>query len=215
MYFEHQLHLPLENKQHIIKIKQGSPFQFMAVSFGYLSLVGGIYLAIYVPQTPIIAILAPMLIGLFIIFLRNEFWINTKTQLIRNTRSVFGLKYGKWHHISEFKAVSIKYTILSDKNRGKRAGFAGQLFSLVRYSENQYNKDETWVVNLFTVKNEKFQILNTDKKKALKAVIFLLQAENTITPYLANFRPEFELSKPHILKGQLALLNTKQNNQRR
>jgi hypothetical protein len=130
---------------------------------------------------------------------------------------LLGIKYGKWQFISSFKGVSIKYTILTDRNRSNQAGagMATQIFAVARFSNNQYNKEETWLVHIYTQDNKKIQILNTDKKNALTAIIYLLKTEDNITPYLANCRPEFELSKPNLMKGLLTLLNPRDVSKRR
>ena len=193
------------------KFKMGSPFQAIALSYGFILLFGG-PLIIYLTSTIGLYIgLVFMLIGIYIVFLRKEFWIDLEAQVFRQTSNVLGITFGKWQYINQYKGISIKYTVLTDKNKGNQPGLIVpiNIFSMARWNPNQYNKDETWLVHIYSNKHDKSQILNTNKTDALRAIIYLLNISDNIKPYLANCRPEFELNKAHLSKGQLTLLNPK------
>lgn len=119
---------------------------------------------------------------------------------------------GSWRNISEIKAITIKYTILTDKQKGaNQYGLMTPygIMGIARFSPNQYQRDETWLVDLYDKNNNKAQILNTGKAEALTAIIHLLNTNHDAKPYLAHFRKDYELKRKELALGILELVTPK------
>lgn len=110
--------------------------------------------------------------------------------------------------LENYIGITVKYTLLSDKGADKIGnGVPPAIFASGRYYDNQYNKQESWIVNLIDKKGEKVLLISTDKQNALDIITVILTVEKNLKPFLSNYRKEFELSKDAIMKGKVVLLS--------
>lgn len=200
------------SQENIKVFKQGYPFSPAAIGYGITALVAafiiifqfnGIYKVISIPF---------MLIGIYLFFVRRELIIDLDNNQLKIADSVLKVKFGSWKPIAEIKGITIKYTILTDKQKGaNQPGLLTPMtiFNLARWNPNQYQKDETWLVNIYDSGNTPTQILNTGKTEALTALIHILNKNQTAKPYLAHYRKDYELKRAELAQGKLELVNPK------
>lgn len=200
------------SNENIKTFKQGYPFTPPAIGYGITAMIIGVIMSFQMKALFSLIAIPFLLIGIYLFFVRRELILDLKNDRYKTADSVFGIKLGSWQNIEDIKGVTIKYTILTDKQKGATQPGLMTPFtalSLARWSPNQYNKNETWLVNTFDSKGNKTQILNTGKEDALTALIHILNKNKEVKPYLAHYRKDYELKRAELSKGVLELVNPK------
>jgi hypothetical protein len=191
-------------------IKYGNPFPGAALFLAVGMLSFGCILLLFMPLGGEIAGAVLLVLGTFILVTKKEIWLDD-LKGFRVVMSFLGIKSGKWNSFSDYRAMTVKYTVLSDKNMMARnqslipgAGVSGSFYG------NQYNKEEAWVVKLIHKEKRKEPklLLAGDKEKAIELIKELLIRGEHIAPYLSNYVKGFELSRDHLLVGQVVRLNS-------
>lgn len=189
----------------IDKYDLGYPFQFSIMGFGITFLLAPIVISFFFLTGGLIAATFLMPIGFYLVFLRKVLYISNKGYKIENRLPP--LIWGKWNHFEEFKAITIKYTILNAK--GNRRGNAPQdpikKIDLTQPNQNSKDSAETWLVHLINNQNEKILLINSNKNQALKLVLEIIQQSN-LKAFLSNYRKGFELDE-HLLKEGVLKIN--------
>lgn len=197
------------SSENMKTFKQGYPFTPPVLGYGLTAIVAGLVLIFQIEAIMYLISIPFILIGTYLFFARRELILDLENDRYKVADSVFGIKLGSWQDIKDIKGVTIKYTILTDKQKG--ATQPGLLtpftaLGLARWNPNQYNRDETWLVHTYDSKKNSKQILNTGKKDALTALIHILNKNKETKPYLAHYRKDYELKRAELSKGVLELV---------
>lgn len=190
----------------IYKKKLGYPFPFAALAMGLFILLGGILLLIL--SEGFFQFLGSMfvLLSTYMCLLRSELWIDAENKKIKFVSSLSGVKWGKWVLLENYLAITIKYTLLTDKGADKMRGGVTHIFlPSGRYYNNQYNKQESWRAHLIDKKGEKIELVSGDKNIVVDIMNQIMNSASHINPYLSNYRKEFELSKEALKEGKIVL----------
>lgn len=198
--------------QHIKTFKQGYPFSPSAIGYGITAITIGVIMIFQFSSFLKLLSLPFFFVGIYLFFVRRELILDLKSDQIKIADSVLSMKLGTWKKIADLKGVTIKYTILTDKQKGANQyallspyGIMG----LVRFSPNQYNRDETWLIKTIDKDGNQKQILNTGKEEALTALIHILNKNKEIKPYLAHYKKDYELKRAELAQGKLELVTPK------
>lgn len=192
--------------------KQGYPFSPPVIGYGITAILISIILFFQIDQLMLLIAIPFLITGIYLFFVRRELILDLENNRYKLADSVFGLKLGTWQNIKDIKGLTIKYAILVDNKKGAtQPGLLNPFAvgSLARFYPNQYNKDETWLVNIYDTKGNKVQILNTGKNEALTALIHILNKNKEAKPYLAHYRKDYELKRSELALGKLELVNPK------
>lgn len=175
------------------------------MGFGYTFLIAPIVIGVFFPIGGLISGIVLMPIGAYFALVRKSLIIGEDRFMIK-TRMPF-YAGGKWNDYENFKAITIKYTILNAKG-GNRRGNAPQdpmkKIDLKNPNQNSEDTAETWLVHLVNQDNEKIQLINSNKQLAVKVAVMVMKQSN-LKPYLANFRKGFELNETLLKQGVLKL----------
>lgn len=187
------------------KYDLGYPFQFSIMGFGFTFLLAPVVISFFFLTGGLIAAIPLMPLGFYFVFIRKSLLIGSEGYKIENRLPLF--KWGKWNNYKDFKAITIKYTILNARkgnNRGNAPQDPMKKIDLTQPNQDTKDSDETWLVHLINSNNEKIQLINTNKKQALKIVLQLMNLSN-LNPYLSNYRKGFELNESLLKQGILKL----------
>lgn len=197
----------------IYKKKLGYPFPFGAFVMGLFLLLCGIALLIFSYGFGQFFGGMLLILSVYMCFLRSEIWIDKENQKVKFVTSLFGIKWGYWNLLDAYVAITIKYTLLSDKGYDKIGGGVTPIFAMSgRYYNNQYNKHESWRAHFIGKDGDKTELIGGDKQDAVELINQIMNSASHIKPYLSNYRKEFELSKEAIMEGKIVLFNTLKKN---
>lgn len=197
--------LIFEKLDIIEKYDLGYPFQFSIMGFGFTFLLAPIVISFFFLWGGVIAGIVLMPIGFYFVFIRKTLLIADQGYKIENKLPF--KKWGDWNGYADFKAITIKYTILNVR-KGSQRGNTPQdpmkKIDLTQPNQNTKDSDETWLVHLVNSNNEKIQLINTNKKQALQVILQIMKYSN-LSPYLSNYRKGFELDRSLLKQGVLKL----------
>ncbi|MCB9197513.1 MAG: hypothetical protein H6600_03580 [Flavobacteriales bacterium] len=187
------------------KYDLGYPFQFSIMGFGFTFLLAPIVISFFYLTGGIISAIPLMPMGYYLVFIRKHLYISKESYKIENRLPLF--TWGKWVHFKNFKAITIKYTILNANKGAKRGNNPKdpmKKIDLKQPNQDLKDTDETWLVHLINSNNEKILLINTSKKTALE-IITLIMEHSSLKPYLSNYRNGFELDERLLRSGQLKI----------
>jgi hypothetical protein len=149
------------------------------------------------------------LLAVYMCFLRSEIWVDSENKKIKFVSSLFGMKWGYWILLENYAAITIKYTLLTDKGYDKVGGGLTSIFPMSgRFYNSQYNKQESWRVHLIDKSGEKFLLISGSKQDAIEIINLVIANGKQIKPFLSNYRREFELSIDAIKQEKIVLLSS-------
>jgi hypothetical protein len=193
----------------IYKKKLGYPYPFAVLTMGLFILLFGIALLIFSYGFAQFFGLMLMLLAVYMCFLRSEIWIDNENHQVKFVTSLFGLKWGVWELLEHYAAITIKYTLLTDKGYDKVGGGITSIFPMSgRFYNSQYNKQESWRVHLIDKSGEKFLLISGSKQDAIEIINLVIANGKHLKPYLSNYRREFELSIDAIKQEKIVLLSS-------
>jgi hypothetical protein len=190
----------------IYKKKLGYPFPFGALVMGLFVLLCGISLLTFSYGFGQFFGGMLTLLAVYMCFLRSEIWVDSENKKIKFVSSMFGLKWGYWILLENYAAITIKYTLLTDKGYDKVGGGLTSTIPMSgRFYNSQYNKQESWKAHFIDYEGKKIELISGDKNEAVELINQIMGSALHLKPYLSNYRKEFELSKEALKEGKIVL----------